>query len=329
MMVGMLRCVVVLAVVSGCGRIAFDAVRDDDSGTLDGAPARSCLSLPVDCGPASSMPCCESPVVTGGTFYRGYDVATDGMYTDMTRPATVRDFRLDRYEVTVGRFRQFVTAGGGTQQNPPAMGAGAHPHISGSGWDSTWNGSLAADTTALTAAIKCGTYQTWTDTAGANENRPILCIDWFEAMAFCAWDGGFLPTEAEWQYAASGGMAQRAYPWSTPAGALAIDCNHANYKPGSFCVGSGTNNVGATSTAGDGVWGQADLAGNAWEWVLDYQAGYSSPCNDCANLFPAPDRVIRGGGFDYDATTLRVARRDFQPPSFRGTDIGLRCGRTP
>ena len=52
-------------------------------------------------------------------------------------------------------------------------------------------------------------------------NHPRETVNWYEAIAFCAWDGGFLPTETEWHYAASGGSAQRAYPWSSPAGDLA------------------------------------------------------------------------------------------------------------
>jgi len=54
-------------------------------------------------------------------------------YTDMSYPATVADFYLDKYEITVGRFRQFVNAGMGTQASPPASGAGAHSLITGSG----------------------------------------------------------------------------------------------------------------------------------------------------------------------------------------------------
>src|SRR5207247_735829 len=84
-----------------------------------------------------------------------------------------------------------VNAGSGTQQNPPAVGAGSHPTISGSGWDPSWNGNLAPDTATLVANLKCSTqYETWTDAADGNESLAINCIDWFQPMAFCAWDGG-------------------------------------------------------------------------------------------------------------------------------------------
>jgi formylglycine-generating enzyme required for sulfatase activity len=54
------------------------------------------------------------------------------------------------------------------------------------------------------AALKCQMVPSWTDTAGANEALPMNCLTWYAAFAFCVWDGGFLPTEAEWNYAATG-----------------------------------------------------------------------------------------------------------------------------
>jgi formylglycine-generating enzyme required for sulfatase activity len=252
------------------------------------------------------------------------------MFIDMTRPATVSSFRLDRYEVTVGRFRQFVIAGSGTQGSPPARGAGARADLADSGWDPAWNIHLPADAAALAAAVKCDPiYQTWTNLPAANENRPIVCLTWYEAFAFCAWDGGFLPTEAEWHYAASGGSAQRAYPWSSAPGDLAIDCSRAIYDPALYCVSGGTSDVGATSPAGDGMWGHADLAGNASEWSLDWwYPNYTTPCSDCAGLFPASLRVIRGGGYSDDAKTVRAAFHGSLDPANRNSSVGVRCART-
>ncbi len=175
----------------------------------------SCVNLAASCGVNGTDTCCASPLVAGGMFFRSYDPVNDGFSGDMKNPATVSDFRLDTYEVTVGRFRKFVEAGLGNQGKPPQAGAGANPYIANSGWDPAWNASLAVDTNGLKAALKCSvTYQTWTDNPAGAEARPINCVDWFEAFAFCAWDGGFLPTEAEWNYAAAGGAEQRPYPWS-------------------------------------------------------------------------------------------------------------------
>jgi formylglycine-generating enzyme required for sulfatase activity len=216
-------------------------------------------------------------------------------YTDKSYPATVSDFHLDKYEVTVGRFRQFVDAGMGTQTSPPKAGAGSHPLISGSGWNPQWNASLSANTAALKAAMTCN-YPTWTDTSGSNENRPINCLDWFTASAFCAWDGGRLVTEAEWNYAAAGGSEQRVYPWSNPPTSTTIDSSYAAYC-GDSC--GRAQNVGAKSPKGDGKWGQADLAGNVWEWTLDWYASpFPTPCTNCAALAGTSQRVVRGGEFN-------------------------------
>ena len=309
--------------------------------TTSGGTPPSCSGLAATCGPSGSGDCCATLLVPGGTFYRGYDGVDN---KDMSYPATVSDFYLDKYEITVGRFRTFVNAGMGTQANPPAAGAGAHPLIPGSGWDSTWNTNLPADTPSLTASLtatttRCGSFgspPTWTGTAGSNESKPINCIDWYAAFAFCAWDGGRLPTEAEWNYAASGGSEQRYYPWSSPPASTTIDPSYAAYcDDADFIAGScAVHRVGSRSPKGDGKWGQADLGGNVLEWTLDYFFGYQVPCDNCADLnnviiLGSPRRrVIRGGSCTQVASALQSAARDVGAlggPTT--TDSGARCAR--
>ncbi len=290
--------------------------------TTAGGTPPSCSGLASTCGPLGES-CCTSLPVPGGTFYRSYDGVE---YTDNSYPATVDDFYLDKYEITVGRFRQFVNAGMGTQASPPVSGAGANPLIAGSGWDSTWNSYLPADTASLKAAMKCvAIYETWTDPAGSNESKPVNCMDWYTAFAFCAWDGGRLATEAEWNYAASGGSEQRAYPWSSPPTSTTIDDSYVVYCGGS-CASA--QNVGSKSPKGDGKWGQADLAGNVWEWTLDwYSSPYQMPCDDCADLVAAAGRVIRGGVFVLDASGLWSSYRINYGAGNRNGGIGSRCAR--
>ncbi len=290
-------------------------------GTWDGTPP-SCVGLTATCGPAGTDDCCKSLPVPGGTFDRSYDGV---QFKDPNFPATVDDFYLDKYEITVGRFRVFVNAGMGTQASPPAAGTGAHPRIAGSGWDSTWNTNLAADTASLEANLKCG-METWTDTAGSNESVPVSCLDWYTAFAFCAWDGGRVPTEAEWNYAASGGSEQRYYPWSSPATSTSIDDSYAVYNCGGSCT---PLNVGSKSPKGDGKWGQSDLAGNVLEWTLDWYASwYSMPCLNCADLTAASYRVIRGGNLYNIALGLRSGYRFYYFPEMRSGAFGARCART-
>lgn len=306
-----------------------------DGAHIDGPLVRppqytSCMGMAATCGASGTASCCEAATtIPGGMFYRSYD--NSGFY-DHECPATVSAFVLDRYEVTVGRFRAFVNAGLGTQASSPAAGTGAHPKLAGSGWASTWNASLVVNTDALIAAVKCyPTAETWTDAPGANENKPMTCVTWYEAMAFCIWDGGYLPTEAEWNYAASGGNEQRAYPWSSPAQSTSIDCTYANYySDGGYCSSTARQSpVGSKSPKGDGKWGHSDLAGNVWEWILDWYGMYPMPCNDCGKLTSSSNRVMRGGDYGDDALHQRVALRKLADPSNRYFAYGFRCARTP
>ena len=99
-----------------------------------------------------------------------------------------------------------------------------------SGWKSEYTDGLVADKNALVTALGCHQFSTWTntpDTVGTGETRPIDCVTWYEAQAFCIWDGGRLPTEAEWNYVAAGSQ-QRVYPWSVPANKVEATCAQAS-----------------------------------------------------------------------------------------------------
>jgi sulfatase modifying factor 1 len=279
-----------------------------------------------------------SPLVRGGTFLRLYDGVTS---TLMNWPATVSDFRLDTNEATVGRFRAFVAAYPGSL---PSVGAGKNPNnASDFGWDAAWNANMAADRASFMAAVKCdSTFQTWTDAVGGNENRPMNCITWYEAFAFCIWDGGRLPTQAEWDYAALGGTDQRVYPWSLPPTSTFIDSTRASYSdaaPGavSNCVGDGMPgcaltdliNVGS-KPPGNGRWGQADLAGNVSEWVLDWNPlAPPNPCTNCAYLTPGNQREFCGGAFQTIPSNLYQWDCLGATPATRAAAIGARCARSP
>jgi formylglycine-generating enzyme len=286
-----------------------------------------------NCGFSKSESCCASPLVDSGTFVRSFDDVKNAPGS----LATVSSFRLDRFEVTVGRFRKFVTAS--IDGWVPPAGSGKHTHLNAGkglaedapskfepGWDSGWNSSLATTAAKWNNDLACNAQlKTWTDKVGGNEGHPIVCETWFEAAAFCIWDGGFLPSEAEWNYAAAGGAEQRVYPWSTPAKSTAIDCSYANYE---MCSDATVVPVGQLPK-GDSKWGHADLAGNAWEWTLDWKQDYTTPCIDCATVTFGTERVIRGGGFKTNTDNLEAARRNVLAPLKRFNNTGFRCARMP
>jgi formylglycine-generating enzyme required for sulfatase activity len=170
-------------------------------------------------------------------------------------------------------------------------------------------------------------FQTWTDSRGtaAEESRAINCVTWYEAFAFCIWDGGRLPTEAEWEYAAAGGSENRLYPWGSAAPTMSLAVYECHGYPGGACAT--ILPVGSTP-AGDGRWGHADMAGNAAEWTLDWYAPYpTSASTDYANTSLGSYRVKRGGNFAYTAALLRSAERDSSVPDFQSVIVGLRCAR--
>jgi formylglycine-generating enzyme required for sulfatase activity len=216
------------------------------------------------------------------------------------------------------------------------------------GWDATdWNNTTVLDPTLANLTL-CSSYSTWTASAGSQENLPINCVNWWEAYAFCIWDGGFLPSEAEWEYAAAGGSQQLEYPWGSTAPGTACPgtgCQHAIYNcdyPSStgsieeaLCTGVVNIAPVGTATLGAGVWGQLDLAGELLEWNQDWYATYVDPCTDCAYFQAASDnsainRVVRGGLFVSGSSSyLLPPSRGASPPDYRSQDFGFRCSRAP
>ena len=193
---------------------------------------------------------------------------------------------------------------------------------------------MPTDKADLIAQLKCPNT-TWEDlpaSSPAVEQRPINCVSYYLAYAFCIWEGGRLPTEAEWNYAAAGGDEQRVYPWSAPADDATITSDHAVYKGGASAQAL-PNTVGSKSctsnlmSCGDGRWGQADLAGNVLEWNLDYFADPypTTSCVDCWNTSAQTTRSLRGGDYRNSPDLLLSSLRWDQDPTDPTSTSGFRC----
>jgi sulfatase modifying factor 1 len=306
-----------------------------------GPEGQSCSAMTgTECNGES---CCTSIVIPGGTFPmgRGTEVCSgcaDGCpsgtdcYADERpeHPATLSSFHLDKYEVTVGRFRAFVEAFDAGWR--PSEGEGANTAVESAqglalgatGWQSAWDPELPTSRAEFEELMACHSRAaTWTASTEDNETYPINCVRWHEAFAFCIWDGGRLPIEAEWEYVAAGGDENRVYPWGNDV----TEPLPANYSRTAVdplvAVGS--------YPAGNGRWGHADLAGSMWEWVLDWYSSHwyttiEGGCSDCASLEPIAGRVVRGGCWGEHSDYLRASMRGVS--SNRCTGVGFRCSRS-
>jgi sulfatase modifying factor 1 len=212
---------------------------------------------------------------------------------------TINSFYLDKYEVTNVQFQKFIRA------NPPWSGARISTRLHNGNYLKDWNVD---------------------NFPKGKRNHPVVNVSWYAAVAFCQQYGKRLPAEAEWEYAARGGLRDRTFPWgNTP-----VDQTRANYAGSGI---NGTTPVGSYPANGYGLF---DMAGNVWEFMADEWGAYSdqpqtNPVGG-GNLFVDQSfyngttrRVIRGGSFGGAPLNLRVTYRDSHPPDGAREFVGFRC----
>jgi formylglycine-generating enzyme required for sulfatase activity len=246
--------------------------------------------------------------IPAGEFLMG---ATDGAQDARpVRRVHVSEFFIGRFPVTQDEYARFVRA---TAHPPPAIRR--LPLVTADGYEALFH-ELAAPYVWNGGAPPAG-----------HGSHPVVLITYDDAAEYCRWLSGALdrtvrlPTEAEWEKAARGGIHGRRYPWGDD-----FDASRGNFLPdGSIKRQHGTR---PTGTWQPNEYGLYDMAGNVWEWVSDwYEAGYyaSGDLRDPTGPPAAAMRIVRGGSWvtdDHDM--LRCAYRHKVPPDTYTYSIGFR-----
>lgn len=256
-------------------------------------------------------------LIKGGSFQMGAD---DGMpFEGPVHTVELNPFLIDEHEVTVAQFTEFVSATSYKTEAEKFGWSGVFDFQSGE-WKrvdgANWRYPEGGDNTA-------------------NPDEPVTQVSWSDAKEYAIWAGKRLPTEAEFEYAARGGLIGKKYAWGDelrPAGRPV-----ANWWQGIFPE-KNTNEDGFLSRApvrsftANG-YGLYDMTGNVWEWCSDrFGSDYyqNSPRRDPKGPETGDERVIRGGSFlcaENFCSNYRVAGRSYSPADSGLNNLGFRCAR--
>ncbi|MFJ2295372.1 formylglycine-generating enzyme family protein [Streptomyces sp. NPDC087894] len=276
-------------------------------------------------------------LLPGGSFLMGSE-DPDGFRDDgegPVREVRVSAFRIDAHAVSNQRFAEFVSATGYVTEAERF------------GWSYVFAGFLPAalrrgagrpDTTPWWCGVEGARWDAPEGPGsgvGDRGDHPVAHVSWNDTRAYCRWAGARLPTEAEWEYAARGGLEQARYPWGdelTPGGEHR--CNiwqgHFPTKNTTEDGYAGTAPVDAYEPNGFGLY---NMAGNVWEWCHDWWSTDHTAARRSDPRGPGSGdaRVMRGGSYlchrSY-CNRYRVAARTRNTPDSTTGNLGFRCVRS-
>nr|WP_293150161.1 MULTISPECIES: SUMF1/EgtB/PvdO family nonheme iron enzyme [unclassified Microcoleus] len=241
--------------------------------------------------------------IPGGEFYMGSDAAETLDNERSRHLCDLEAYAIDRYPVTCGQYRDFMTSGG--YQNRDWWSA--------QGWE--WQKVHLVDRPLY-----------WSENPAFN-NHPVCGVSWYEAEAYCNFVGKRLPSEAEWEKAASWDPTtgtKLTYPWGEAQPNASL-CNHGNHL-------ANTSPVDAFPTGASPA-GCCDMLGNVWEWTastFDAYPGFESyPYRGYSELyFDGEHRVLKGGSWATFPQAMRSTFRNWYYPGVRQIIAGFRCAIT-
>ena len=275
----------------------------------------------------------DSVLLDGGEFMMGTD-SRDGYPRDGEGPVhrvRLSPFGIDPHAVTNDRFAAFVEA------------TGYVTDASSYGWSFVFGG-LLPDNFEDTRGVADAPW--WRQVHGADwrhpegpqsdlsgrGDHPVVHVSWNDAQAFCAWSGTRLPTEAEWEYAARGGLAGHHFPWGDelePDGEHRMNVFQGTFPGHNTCADgyAGTAPVDAFAPNGYGL---HNVTGNVWEWCADwFDPRYyaASSVDDPPGPAAGTHRVMRGGSYLCHASycsRYRVDARSANEPDSSTGNLGFR-----
>jgi formylglycine-generating enzyme required for sulfatase activity len=252
------------------------------------------------------------------------------------REITLSPFAIDETAVTVDRFRRFVRATGYVTEAERF------------GWSFVFAGFLPDDHPPTRAMPQAPWWRqvfgaAWHapegphSTTDGREDHPVVHVSHTDALAYAAWARARLPTEAEWEFAARGGLEGKRYPWGdalTPGG-----IHHCNIWQGTFpqedTAEDGWSGTAPVSAYAPNGYGLSNTIGNVWEWCADWfhnrwHGHPDAPRRDPAGPPRGAAHVIRGGSHlchESYCFRYRVAARSAAPPDSGSGNVGFRLAR--